>query len=41
MSLTHAELDAGLEALGQSIVANSAGSIVAWKVEFGELTVSA
>jgi len=41
MSLTHAELDAGLEALGQQIVANSAGGVVAYKVEFGELTVTA
>ncbi|MDB5471575.1 MAG: hypothetical protein JWR84_3135 [Caulobacter sp.] len=41
MSLTHAELDASLDALGQSIVANSAGAIVSYDVSFGELTVSA
>ncbi|RYF93026.1 MAG: NADH-quinone oxidoreductase subunit C [Caulobacteraceae bacterium] len=34
-------MDAGLEALGQSIVANSAGAIVSYDVSFGELTVSA
>ena len=41
MSLTHAEMDAGYDALGQSIVANSAGAVVSYKVEFGELTVVA
>ncbi|MFN3858357.1 MAG: NADH-quinone oxidoreductase subunit C [Caulobacter sp.] len=33
--------DTALEALGQSIVANSAGAIVAFKVAFGELTLTA
>jgi len=41
MSLSHAELDASLGDLGQSIVANSAGAILSYDVAFGELTVNA
>ncbi|MBI1406886.1 MAG: NADH-quinone oxidoreductase subunit C [Caulobacter sp.] len=38
---TPATLDSTLEALGQAIVANSAGAFVAHSVAFGELTVTA
>jgi len=39
--VSYAQADANLKALGQQIVANSAGGVVAWKVEFGELTLVA